>query len=64
MKVLQKKVREVTKQKEDLTATAFQQTDYLWNELHQRDASNACLKVIAKKAARLARFEKARVATE
>ena len=64
MKVLQEKVREIAKQKEDLTATAFKQTDYLWNELHQRDASNACLKVIAKKAARLARCEKARVAME
>ena len=29
MKVLQKKVREVTKQKEDIAATAFKQTDYL-----------------------------------
>ena len=64
MKVLQEKVREMAKQKEDLTATAFKQTDYLWNELHQRDASNACLKVIAKKAAQLARCEKARVAME
>ena len=64
MKILQEKVREMAKQKEDLAATAFKQTDYLWNELHQRDASNACLKVIAKKAARLARCEKARVAME
>ena len=64
MKVLQEKVREIAKQKEDLTATAFQQTDYLWNELHQRDASNACLKGIAKKAERLAKREKARVAME
>jgi len=36
----------------------------LWNELYQRDTSNACLKVIAKKAGRLARREKARVAME
>ena len=64
MKILQEKVREMAKQKEDLTAKAFKQTDYLWNELHQRDASNACLKVIAKKAARLARCEKARVVME
>ena len=64
MKILQEKVREIAKQKEDIAATAFKQTDYLWNELHQRDASNACLKVIAKKAARLARCEKARVAME
>ena len=64
MKILQEKVREMAKQKEDLTATAFKQTDYLWNELHQRDASNACLKVIAKKAERLTRCEKARVVME
>jgi imidazoleglycerol phosphate synthase glutamine amidotransferase subunit HisH len=56
MKVLQKKVREMAKQKEDIAATAFKQTDYLWNEIHQRDASNACLKVIAKKCSASAVF--------
>ena len=64
MKFLQKRVRDVTKEKEDITDKAFKQTDYLWNELHQRGASNACLKVIAKKARRLARCEKARVVME
>ena len=54
----------MTKQTEDTAAIAFKQSDYLWNELNRRDASNASLKMIAKKAAQLARCEKARVAME
>ena len=64
MEVLQKRVRDVTKEKEDIADTTFKQTDYLWSELDQRDALNACLEGTAKKAKRLVRREKARLAME
>ena len=52
------------KANEGIVYMTSKQTDYLWNAVHQRDTSNAFLKGIAKKAERLARREKARVAME